>query len=340
MTARTPSDSRADDVLILTNGDSAVARLEQAGVAGEVLPWRDVLHDGPVPAMGGLERLSAIRAGFIAADLGLDGDEVAAEFRQRDAAIRRHGDYARVEIWLEHDLYDQLQLLQILDFFRQDGRVEGLYLVQSDDYLGVQPPEAMRRLASAAAPVTAAQLALAGDVWTAFTAPTPHALAAFAGRDTSALPFLGLALRRLLAELPDPLRGLTLTEERALKHIAKGEMTTAELFRRVCEEDAAQFLGDSSFFRRLDGLAFARRPLIEGLPAASQRARTGETAKEQAAEFVRARLKLTRMGRAVLAGRRDHRVVNGGDHWVGGTHVSAAAFIRYDRSGGRLVAQA
>lgn len=340
MTALHLNGRRPDDVLIVTNGDSAVARLRAAGVAGEVVAWRDVLHDGPVPAIDGLERLSAIRAAFISSDLGLATDEVATEFRSRDAAIRRHGRYERVEIWLEHDLYDQLQLIQILDFFRAEGRTEGLHLVQADDYLGLQPPEIVRVLKGAAAPVTAAQSALAGEAWEAFTSQTPHALVALARSDTSALPHLGRALDRLLGELPDPVRGLTLTEERALAHLAREEATAGELFRLVAEEDEAQFLGDASFFRRLDGLAFGARPLIEGLPGASQDyCGLGRGATGGYAEFARARLRLTATGRAVLAGRVDHRVANDGDHWVGGVHVSPAAFIRYDRAGGRLVAQ-
>ncbi len=341
MTLETTPERRPDDVLVITNGDAAVARIEEAGVAGRILPWRDVLHDGPVPAMSGLERLSAIRATFISSDLGLGAEEVATEFRARDAAIRRHSGFARVEIWLEHDLYDQLQLLQILDFFRGEQRLEGLYLVQADDYLGHQPRDAMRRLADTAEPVTAEQQTLASNAWEAFTAPTPHRLADLAQADTSALPHLGRALNRLLAELPDPLMGLTLTEERALVHLAREETTTGELFRRVTEEDEAQFLGDASFFRRLDGLAFGARPLIEGLPGPSQDHCGSRPAPDRSyADFARARLRLTRAGRAVLSGRLDHRVANGVDHWVGGTHVSPAAYIRYDRAEGRLVAQA
>ncbi|RXF73976.1 hypothetical protein [Hansschlegelia zhihuaiae] len=339
MSTKSTPDQRPDDVLVITNGDSAVARLEEAGVAGLITPWRDVLHDGPVPAMAELESLSAIRATFIAADLGLGAEEVATEFRSRDATIRRHASFPRVEIWLEHDLYDQLQLLQILDFFRSEQRLEGLYLVQADDYLGHQPPDAMRRLADSAAPVTDEQQRLASDVWAAFTSATPHALARFAAADTSALPHLAPALKRLLAELPDPVRGLTLTEERALAHLAREEITTGELFRRVTEEDQAQFLGDASFFRRLDGLAFAERPLIDGLPAPSKECcGLGRAPDRGYAEFARARLRLTKTGRDVLSGRLDHRVVNRADHWVGGVHVSPAALIRYDRAGGQLVA--
>lgn len=330
----------ADDVLILTNGDSAVARLAEAGIGGAVLPWRDVLHDGPVPETPALECLSAIRSSFIARDLGLSADEVGAEFATRDASVRGHAGFARVGIWLEHDLYDQLQLIQILDFFHGENRSAGLLLVQADDYLGRQGPDSMRRLAHHAAPVTEAQLALAAEAWAAFTARTPHRLAKLANGDTDGLPHLGPALKRLLAELPDPVRGLTLTEERALQGLRDDEPTTGELFRRVSEQDDAQFLGDASFFRRLDALAFADDPLIEGLPAPSQ-AMTGPGVRPDRgyADYARSRLRLTKTGRAVLAGRVDHRVANRVDHWVGGVHVSPAALIRYDRTAGRLVAQ-
>jgi hypothetical protein len=340
---RTPDadlDAQAGDVLIITNGDSAVARLEDAGVAGAILPWRDVLHDGPVPAIEGLERLSAIRSAFIASDLGLGADEVSAEFRARDAVIRAHGEFERIEIWLEHDLYDQLQLLQILEFFEGQDRLGDLYLVQADDYLGHQPPEAMLRLSGAAEPVTRAQIELAREAWRAFTAQTPHRLARIADSDTSALPFLGPALKRLLAELPDPVRGLTLTEERALNGLVDREPTSGELFRHVSEQDDAQFLGDASFFRRLDALAFADAPLIEGLPGRSaDHCGQGHRLDHGYAEYARARLRLTATGRDVIAGRVDHRVVNRVDHWVGGVHVSPAALIRYDRTHGQLVAQ-
>jgi hypothetical protein len=53
-------------MLHVTNGDSAAEGIRASGVAGEVLPWRDVLHEGPVPAGLALAELSRVRAGFIA----------------------------------------------------------------------------------------------------------------------------------------------------------------------------------------------------------------------------------------------------------------------------------
>jgi hypothetical protein len=54
-----------ETILNITNGDSAVMVMQQAGIPGVFLPWRDVLHDGPVPAGLSLEKLSEVRAQFI-----------------------------------------------------------------------------------------------------------------------------------------------------------------------------------------------------------------------------------------------------------------------------------
>ncbi len=52
--------------LHITNGDSAAGVMREAGFDGEILPWRDVLHEGPVSAEPPLTTLSHLRAHFIA----------------------------------------------------------------------------------------------------------------------------------------------------------------------------------------------------------------------------------------------------------------------------------
>ena len=65
-------------MLIVTNGDMAAERIRTLGLDAEVLPWRDVLHDGPVRPAPTLQAQSAARAGFLAAMSGRPEAEVAA----------------------------------------------------------------------------------------------------------------------------------------------------------------------------------------------------------------------------------------------------------------------
>src|SRR5689334_9869418 len=98
-------------MLHITNGDATVAVMKRAGIAGEILPWRDVLHEGPVPAELTLTELSEVRARFIADCGWRTFAEAQAEFRTRDAALAQYRAHEEVVLWFEHDLYDQLQLL-------------------------------------------------------------------------------------------------------------------------------------------------------------------------------------------------------------------------------------
>ena len=104
--------------LNITNGDVAADRIRRSRIPGEVLVWRDVLHEGPVPGGLSLEELSDVRAHFLAGcPWGLSEPSVREQFARRDEHLRRWADYEDVVLWFEHDLYDQLQLLQLLDWF-------------------------------------------------------------------------------------------------------------------------------------------------------------------------------------------------------------------------------
>ena len=99
------------DALHVTNGDATVPGLRGAGLKGTIMPWRDILHEGPVPDVPD-DELRRIRAAFLerwsAEDIGTE-----AELAARDATLERHRGGAYV-LWFEADLYDQLQLIQIL----------------------------------------------------------------------------------------------------------------------------------------------------------------------------------------------------------------------------------
>ena len=133
--------------LHIVNGDATATVMEKAAIGAEVLPWRDLLHEGPVPAGLSLEQMSEIRAQLIA-DCGWQTLEKArADFRARDKKLASFRKYQEVILWFEHDLYDQLQLLQILDWFAvQDLNDTGLSMICHSDYLGLMQPESLAAL--------------------------------------------------------------------------------------------------------------------------------------------------------------------------------------------------
>ncbi len=315
--------------LIITNGDTAADLLLKAGRDATVLPWRDVLHEGPI-LPGRLAQCSPARIAYLANRFRVDPSEVAADFAERDDLMRAHRDFDKVELWFEHDLYDQLQLVQVLAFLAGEEPRDGLILVQADDFLGSQTAETILGFAEHARPVSAADLDLAAAVWAEVTQPTPARIATRLNRPEGSLPFLRTALRRFLEELPAPASGLGRTEHTLLDAIAHGTGQPASLFHRVIAAEEAAFMGDWSFFRLIDDLAFGNVPLIAGLSPPPDGPFDGE-------RFRDADLALTMAGEDVLAGEVDHVDLNGLDRWWAGTRLAGRAVWRFDREAARLV---
>src|SRR5919106_2919009 len=51
--------------LIITNGDAAAGRLREARIGDEVLPWHDILYEGPLPLTESIGELSEIRIEYL-----------------------------------------------------------------------------------------------------------------------------------------------------------------------------------------------------------------------------------------------------------------------------------
>jgi hypothetical protein len=319
-------------MLHITNGDSAAARLTQAGISGRLLPWRDVLHEGPLPADLSLDDLRPIRARFLAAQGWGDEQAILADLRERDAALAAFRDYPEVVLWFEHDLYDQLQLIQALDWFA--GRDLGptrLSIVLTDRYLGAASPEELRPLFAERRAVTSSQLMLAQRAWQTVRSPDPTAIGALLDQESAALPFLAAALLRHLQQFPALHSGLSRSEAQALAALSSGDRSLRELYRAAHHaQEQAIFLGDTIFVWYVEQLGRGPDPLIT---LADGAASDGDAYQRSLARTA----SLTATGRAVLAGQRDQIALNGIDRWLGGVHLTGrSAPWRWNESVRRL----
>src|SRR3954452_13115191 len=104
-------------VLHVTNGEAAAADLRSLG---EVLTWDDVLHEGPVPALP-TAGLREMRARFLAAAGFTDLATARMRLTARDERLDAVDFSTKVILWFEDDLYDQLQLIQVLDRLAAGG---------------------------------------------------------------------------------------------------------------------------------------------------------------------------------------------------------------------------
>src|SRR5207249_2555384 len=107
--------------LHVANGTCTTRLIQAAGIPGALSIWADPLYEGPVP--GGLTdgELIEVRRRFLEGPaeptrVAWGGTDPARDpmndLRQWRAVIARHDSYDELILWFEHDLFDQLNLIQ------------------------------------------------------------------------------------------------------------------------------------------------------------------------------------------------------------------------------------
>ena len=280
-------------MLHITNGESTVASLRESGLPGDFLAWNDPLHDGPVPATANLAELSEIRAQALSGFGWGSYAEIRAAFAERDARLAGFREHDEVVLWFEHDLYDELQVLQLLDWFSGQA-VDGvaLRMIRIDSHPEVIPFHGLGQLTgsqlAALFPgretVSVSQLQEGSRRWRLFTSPS-HAAVDF--------------LPRMMEEYPGP-DGLSRTERQLLWAARAGAETREEYYLASRKYEDCPW-GDSSVYLRLDGLAEGPSPAL---------LRDSD------------RYLLSEFGNAVLSGEAQW---GGRGRWIGGVNLQFPA---------------
>jgi DNA-binding transcriptional MerR regulator len=220
---------RPGEPLHVTNGESAASTMRETALEGVVLSWDDVLHVGPLAADSAESR--RLRAAFLAETGWGEADAIESDLQRRDDLLVRAD---RVALWFEHDLVDQLQLLQILSQLPATTAIE---LVQTDDHLGGMSAHQLEAVWPKRVPLDPSWRARARDAWHAVVSGDLD-------QDVPGLPFLRPALRRLAEERETPSR----TKRQLLAALADGPKTALQLFFANQALEEAIFLGDSWAF--------------------------------------------------------------------------------------------
>ena len=328
------------DHLHLMNGDAAAERLRRAGVAGPVVVWSDVLHEGPASLCDTPGAWRAARAEHLASmDFG-EVDTLRQRLVEADAAVGDPTDGRERVLWFEHDLYDQLLLIRHLHWLESFGSaapcraslicIGAFPGIRRFIGLGQLEPDQIVSLLDTRQPIAPQHLSLGAAVWRSYCDPDPQSLRQWLDEDTSCLPYLRPAILRHLQQYPSVFNGLSRTEHTVLGLLQAqdaGVASAGELFAGDQASEEAPFSGDAVFYAHLQRLADEPRPAIslDG---------TGSKVTPQT------RVALTDTGRDLLQGRTDRVNINGVDRWLGGVKLTGNGPLwRWDAQRDELVQQ-
>ncbi|MDJ0782417.1 MAG: DUF1835 domain-containing protein [Desulfosarcinaceae bacterium] len=359
--------------LHITNGDAVGDMLGRMyGDRDEILCWRDVLHDGPL-TLAPLETHRRRRARFLADTLLELGDtalgaepyaRILGDLVARDERLMHLSEFTAVTLWFEHDLYDQLQIAEILHRLAvTDQPIRNLSLICIDHHpdvphfhgLGNLNPTQLAALHPQRQILGAEHLAAGRRVWEALCADDPRNLQKALGPTTDRLPFMSAAVQRFCAEYPHRQDGLTQTQRLLLQAIG-APLTDLPLLRhhlRQQERSGRLPAGTSAEARYREvltgplrlGRIFLSLQTLETAPflgdlwvqkelALLATAATPYLSAQPDPKTPKDRsttaYALTPAGQAALDGRLHWADVNQTDCWRGGVHLSAAQMWYWD----------
>jgi hypothetical protein len=318
-------------MLHIHNGDSAAGIAKRSDLPGEHLAWREALMCGPAPSGLSEAEWRQLRATHLAEAYDLSADDCEKSLRDQDEALAKFVDHEEVVLWFEHDLFCQIHLIYLLNWFAQRPGPTRLSLICIGEFPGITDFRGLGQLSiqqmSSLFPqrhaVTSAEFELGTRAWAAYSSPDPSDIAEVLAGDTSALPFLRSALQKHLAQFPSVRNGLGQIENRALKLIADGASQFTSLFQEFGTAEPEYGLGDAQFMLLLRRLATSPQPLLT----------ISRGADPTEASWSNLSFSLTANGESVLNGTGDYLALNGIDMWLGGVHLKGQdAAWRWDEA--------
>ena len=326
-------------MLHVYNGDSTANTARSAAIPGEHLSWREALVCGPAPADVPENEFIEVRAQHLATAYNVPVDKCRAELVTMHEALASFSEHEEVVLWFEHDLFCQVQLIYLLNWFagREMGKTK-LSAVCINEFPGVQPfhglgelnEEQLLSLLPLRLEITPAQYELAISAWSAYSSSDARALLALLRSDTSALPFLKDALKKHLERFPSTRNGLGRVENTALALVTEGYNKFRSLFPAFTRRESAYGFGDAQLYLAIESMMTAPEPLLVQ--------NNSKQWSKDSAQMLLASFELTGDGQAVLAGAEDFVVMNGIDTWLGGIHLKGKeAAWRWDEDAKQLL---
>jgi hypothetical protein len=329
-------------MLHIHNGDSTAGTAKKAAIPGEHLAWREALVCGPAPRGLSTDEFRRVRAEHLASAYGLRFEKCENELCAQEEKLSAFAEHDEVVLWFEHDLFCQVQLIYLLDWFAQrDLRQTKLSLVCIGEFPGIEHfhglgelnKDQLASLFPQREEVSPAQLELGASAWASYSSANPAVLLSLLATDLSDMPFLKPALTKHLQRFPSTENGLGRIGNVALDLIQKGYQNFRSLFPAFARREAEYGFGDSQLYLELKQLAKASTPLLSLSSTV-----TGATT--DSAEMLLTTFELTDVGQAVLEGKEDFVRRNGIDSWLGGVHLKGPeSDYRWEEQAQQLLAR-
>src|SRR5262245_57330607 len=132
--------ARGDQSMLhIHNGESTAGTLKEFGFPGEHFAFQEVLMCGPTPAGLSADEWREVRGGFLIDEYDLKPEDYERNLLLQEESLRGFSDHEEVTLWFEHDLFCQINLVYLLDWFsKQTLGTTRLSLICIGEFAGIE----------------------------------------------------------------------------------------------------------------------------------------------------------------------------------------------------------
>jgi len=348
--------------LHITSEQKTAMTINASNLEGDTLVWQDALYEGPLLADMSLDALSTRRAEYFS-QLGWgEYSDIMKLYQQRNAVVSSFLQYSEIVLWFDSGLNNQLQLVQLIEWFsRQQTRHVVISVVSRarlPDVIGfvdfaLLTERQLEKLFHSRTEVTNAQITICHNAWRALTAQNPTGLLHCFPRDMTSMPYLKNAMLRFVQQFPSKSNGLSKTEQLII-YVLRSQQKSDELLDQQAQmertyldvqgKEPIPFMSRAIFYAYFQNMMLSEQPIIA--KHVVEQTEALEISEEDGGEDLvmeaivvekKTRLTLTKLSGQISNNWVDWVQINGINRWLGGVYLRDGNIWRYSADTRQLI---
>ena len=251
--------------LHILNGDSTRLILEQSGIEGNAIVWREMLCEGPLQKEVGSDKFWMDRYAYFENELSVDRIEYFDKTIGQIVKLEDVSNYSDVVLWFEYDLFCQVNLVALCSYLLANyvkkvnyylvctGKITGKEQLQ---FLANFSPEEFKTLFVNKILLSKSNLEFAKECWDVYVENDLDKLKYFDFNQNSKFQYMQLAIDQHLLRFPSD-NGLNQIENKILELINSSTLIENEIVRELLiwqQKETVYGFGDNQYFQYLNKL--------------------------------------------------------------------------------------
>ncbi|MGB7841257.1 MAG: DUF1835 domain-containing protein [Salinimicrobium sp.] len=217
--------------LHICNGDDLAEKVQDLGLDGEYIVWREMLCEGPTAIEVGEKEFLDLRKNFLKKSYGIQKKEYSEKFETELNKLAVLNDLDEVVLWFEFDLFSHMNMLALISFLLQNNKSYPLSLVCSRKLKGEKEMQPLSELSNSHLKkhykhrinLTKDDVSIAQLIWEFYCGKDPKRLISEIKKTTN-FEYLSSSIRAHIERFPNASTGLNTLERNVLKLIKEHEI--------------------------------------------------------------------------------------------------------------------